>query len=145
MIAAAWPAPLGTGFESMAAVGKKSSGSENSSIAGSEDMSTAVSENTNEQPEFTKALLEAPLSSMEVDVVRKTWGQVAELGVETVGVILFKHIFTIAPGALQLFSFKSEADVYESASLKAHGSRVVGTVGAAVEGLDDLDVLVPVL
>merc|ERR1711874_526692 len=70
MIAAAWPAPFSTGFESMAAVGKKSSGSENSSIAGCEDMSTAVSENTDEQPEFTEALLEAPLSSMEVDVVR---------------------------------------------------------------------------
>merc|ERR1712050_229437 len=126
MITAGWPAPLSTRSGSAVVVDKKSSG-------------------LVEQPEFAKAQIEAPLSSMEVDVVRKTWEQVAELGVETVGVILFKHIFTIAPGALQLFSFKSEADVYESAALKSHGSRVVGTVGAAVEGVDDLDALVPVL
>ena len=35
-----------------------------------------------------------------------SWKIVDDIGSETVGVILFKNIFTIAPGALELFSFK---------------------------------------
>lgn len=34
----------------------------------------------------------------------------------------FKRIFEIAPGALQLFSFKDEKDVYNSAALKKHAT-----------------------
>ena len=36
------------------------------------------------------------------------------------GVAFFRRIFEIAPGALQLFSFKNEADVYNSSALKRH-------------------------
>ena len=60
-------------------------------------------------------------------------------------VLLFKNIFTAAPGALALFSFKDEKNLYESAKLKAHGKIVVQTVGTAVAGLRDLGALVPVL
>mmetsp|Transcript_15583 Transcript_15583/g.43465 ORF Transcript_15583/g.43465 Transcript_15583/m.43465 type:complete len:369 (+) Transcript_15583:94-1200(+) len=88
-----------------------------------------------------------PLTDAEIGIVENTWKQVAGLGVETVGVILFKHIFTIAPDALGLFAFRKEPNVktYETPGLRAHGVRVVTTVGAAVDGLRNLPALVPVL
>ena len=58
---------------------------------------------------------------------------------------MFKNIFKIAPGALQLFSFKDEEDLYNCESLKKHGVRVVMTVDKAVQGLNDLGVIVPIL
>ena len=74
-----------------------------------------------------------------------SWTKVAKLGVEKVGVVLFKNIFKIAPGALQMFSFRDEPNLYESAVLKKHGAAVVSAVGTAVAGLSDLEALVPVL
>ena len=58
---------------------------------------------------------------------------------------MFKNIFKIAPGALQLFSFKDEEDLYNCESLKKHGVRVVMTVDKAVQGLNDLGAIVPIL
>lgn len=84
-------------------------------------------------------------SATQVDAVTASWDKAAALGAETVGVLLFKRIFEIAPEALQLFSFKDEPDLYESAALKKHGVLVVSTVGKAVAGLKDLEKLAPVL
>lgn len=97
--------------------------------------------------QYSKEEIEAPLSSAEVTLVQKTWATAAGLGVETVGTILFKHIFTIAPEALALFSFRSEPNIlaFTSPKLKAHGVKVVTTVGVAVDGLTNLEALVPVL
>lgn len=47
-------------------------------------------------------------------IVESTWATAATLGVETVGVLLFRNIFEIAPGALALFPFKDEPDLYNS-------------------------------
>ena len=70
-----------------------------------------------------------------VQEVENSWKKVAALGVENVGVLLFKNIFTIAPEALELFSFRNEPNLYDSLTLKAHGVNVVNTVGKAVAGL----------
>ena len=80
-----------------------------------------------------------------IQEVETSWDKVAALGVENVGVLLFKNIFTIAPEALQLFSFKDEPDLYESLALKAHGVNVVNTVGKAVAGLREFYTLIPAL
>jgi len=70
---------------------------------------------------------------------------------EAAGVILFKHIYRIAPQALPLFSFgKVEGAavnnaLFESAALKAHGKNVVATVATVVGMLSKLDELVPIL
>ena len=80
-----------------------------------------------------------------VSLVQDSWERVAALGVEKVGIVLFKNIFKIAPGALQLFSFRDEPDLYNSDILKMHGSTVVKTVAAAVQGLNTIEQLVPVL
>lgn len=60
-------------------------------------------------------------------------------------VLFFRNVFTAAPQALQLFSFKDEADIYESRALKSHGAAVINTVGIAVAGLRDFESLVPLL
>jgi len=62
-----------------------------------------------------------------------------------VGVLLFREIFSLAPGALELFSFRNVEDLYESPMLKAHGKAVIGAVDAAVHLLDDVSKLVPIL
>lgn len=86
-----------------------------------------------------------PLTQVEMTLIEDTWAQVASLGAQEVGVILFKQIFTIAPQALQLFSFKDEADLYESPNLKKHALGVVKAVGLAVGALRELEKLVPML
>jgi len=86
-----------------------------------------------------------PLSDKEVELVQGSWKKAGNLGAQKVGVLLFKHIFEIAPEALGLFSFKDEKNLYESERLKSHAVKVVTTVGVAVEGLNKLDELVPVL
>jgi len=72
------------------------------------------------------------------------------IGNERVGILLFRNIFTIAPEAKPLFKFleeiqKAKQDIYNSPQLKAHGSKVVSTVGKAVQLLEELDTLVPIL
>ena len=70
---------------------------------------------------------------------------------EAAGVILFKHIFRIAPQALPLFSFgrvegaEINDALFEQEDLKAHATKVVATVATAVGMLTKLDELVPIL
>ncbi|CAK0893044.1 unnamed protein product, partial [Prorocentrum cordatum] len=87
----------------------------------------------------------AVLTKEQVSVIQKTWKQAAALGAETVGVLLFKQIFDIAPQALQLFAFKDEPNLYDSPKLKGHGVKVVTTVGTVVSGVRDLEALKPTL
>jgi hypothetical protein len=54
------------------------------------------------------------------------------LGVDKVGTVLFKNIFKIAPGALELFSFKDEPSLYTSEKFKIHARSVTTTIGTAV-------------
>jgi len=80
-----------------------------------------------------------------VQAVQRTWASVAQ-DLQGNGVTLFQEIFRIAPSTLQMFpSFKDELDLYESPALKAHVLNVMKTVGTAVDGLDDLLKLEPVL
>ena len=57
----------------------------------------------------------------------------------------FAEIFAIAPGAVDLFSFKDEPDMYNSDKFMKHARGVMNAVGMAVAGLDDVAKLVPVL
>ena len=97
---------------------------------------------------------EGPLTKAQVEVITKTWATVETLGAETVGVILFEHIFRLAgdaaPDLAKLFKFGREPDfdltkLSENAGLRKHGEGVVKTVGVAVSMLTKLDELVPVL
>mmetsp|Transcript_136125 Transcript_136125/g.236585 ORF Transcript_136125/g.236585 Transcript_136125/m.236585 type:complete len:186 (+) Transcript_136125:60-617(+) len=87
----------------------------------------------------------AALTEKDIVLVEQTWLRIGNLDVEHLGVKLFKNIFQAAPQALQLFSFKDEAALYESPKLKRHATKVVMIVNTAVSKLRDLDALVPVL
>uniref|UniRef100_A0A7S1DV93 Globin domain-containing protein n=1 Tax=Hemiselmis andersenii TaxID=464988 RepID=A0A7S1DV93_HEMAN len=76
--------------------------------------------------------------------VQDSW-RVVEKDLDTHGIKFFMRIFEIAPGALQLFSFRDVKDLEKSPELKKHASRVMGTVGKAVAGLTDVKTLIPVL
>jgi len=81
------------------------------------------------------------LSDVDVGLVRDSWGCLKSLRPETVGVALFRNIFELAPNALDLYPFKNERDLYNSEKLKSHGVRVVTVVGAAVDKIEELDML----
>ena len=85
------------------------------------------------------------LTNHELKLVQDSWVEVKKLGYGAVGALLFKNIFTAAPEALSFFSFKDEANLYESKSFSKHATSVVGTVGVAVSKLEDVASLVPVL
>jgi len=51
---------------------------------------------------------DSPVPAVTIIAVEDSWAKVETLGAETVGVLLFKSIFEIAPEALALFSFKGE-------------------------------------
>jgi len=67
--------------------------------------------------------------------VVQSWERVKTLGVDTVGPILMKNIFTIAPEALQLYSFKDVENLYKSPELKKHYTKLITYMDKAVESL----------
>ena len=91
------------------------------------------------------------MRAFQVELIQRTWRVVETLPAETVGVLLFKHIFDSAPGAAALFSFgrvdgfDPAADHSKNPAVVKHAVGVVKTVGVAVGMLKDLDNLVPVL
>jgi len=91
------------------------------------------------------SLSSGSLTAHELTMVERSWMKVEALGVENVGVLLFKNIFAIEPACLHLFSFKNEPGLMNSTKLKRHVVKVVQTVGVAVANLRNLNALVPVL
>jgi hemoglobin-like flavoprotein len=89
--------------------------------------------------------------TLQVALIQRTWKVVETLPAETVGVLLFKHIFERAPEAAALFSFgrvegfDPAADHSKNPAVVKHSVTVVKTVGVAVGMLKDLPNLVPVL
>ncbi len=77
-------------------------------------------------------------------LVQESWALV-ERDLDAHGVRFFLRIFEMAPGALQLFSFRNAPNLAKSPELQAHASRVMRTVGQAVAGLSDVKTLIPVL
>jgi hemoglobin-like flavoprotein len=93
--------------------------------------------------EGKKAASEDP-GLRQMRLVQESWVLV-EKDIDAHGVKFFMRIFEIAPGALQLFSFRGEANLSKSPALQAHASTVMRTVGQAVAGLSDVKSLIPVL
>jgi len=86
------------------------------------------------------------LTSDDVASVQGSWEIVGSAFTpEDVGVLFYKRLFTIAPEALQLFSFKDEPNVLESEKMRAQGGKTVKAVNTAVTGLNDLEKTVPTL
>jgi hemoglobin-like flavoprotein len=87
----------------------------------------------------------SPLTDKEKQMLEYSWMKVEGVGVEKVGLILFKTIFDLSPETLQKFSFRNEPGVLKSTKLKKHGVKVVNFVGAAIGGIRHLDSIVPAI
>lgn len=77
----------------------------------------------------------APVDDRDIHLVQHTWGMAKKLGYSALGRILLQNIFTAAPEALQLFSFKDEVDpgMYaEGGRLDAHGIKLLTLLDAAI-------------
>lgn len=79
------------------------------------------------------------------DIVRASWEEVKKIGLQDVGILFFKNVFTEAPEALQLFSFKDHNPYWESPTFRSHALNVVKHVGYAVRGLANIQLLISVL
>lgn len=80
------------------------------------------------------------LNSEKIKQLKKYWGLLLnDYGVETVGEILFKNIFTIAPKATDYFSnFKGLVSykLYADAKFKKHAAKVINAVTDTINLLD---------
>jgi len=87
----------------------------------------------------------------EIALIKDSWAVVQTLPAETVGGLLFKHIFEQADVSA-MFSFGREPGfdptpdaVAAHPGVQKHGAKVVSTVSVAIGMLTDVDALVPVL
>lgn len=94
--------------------------------------------NAQNQPATDKGILDVEKRRK----MRESWALVEKIGLEEVGIILFKKLFAQSPESLALFSFKDEKDLYNSPHFKKHAKSVVQAVGAVVDELDDAASLV---
>ena len=87
------------------------------------------------------------LTVLRQRIVQYSWKQVKHLLGEQcqLGIEMFKHIFDIEPAALQLFPFKNQKNYMQSAQLKKHATGVIGTIGRAIESIDNLTMIIQVL
>ena len=61
---------------------------------------TEISANQTSVEKAASANDDNTLNESRIKLVKESWEKAKGLGAETVGVLLFKNIFTIAPGAL---------------------------------------------
>uniref|UniRef100_A0A7S0ZQE0 Globin domain-containing protein n=1 Tax=Noctiluca scintillans TaxID=2966 RepID=A0A7S0ZQE0_NOCSC len=90
----------------------------------------------------------APLDGRDVALIKHSWKEVGQAPADEVAREIFRNIFAIAPGALELFHFKNESedDLWrEGGALTVHALKVVTTVDKAVSRLGNLDAVVPML
>ena len=71
--------------------------------------------------------------------VMQTWEDVKRMGIDPIGKLFFRNFFTIAPDALELYSFKSVDKMYHSKELKVHYTKVLDMIDQIVRVLDDSD------
>lgn len=142
--------PSGDTLETLVETTHEMDSSRASRISFADDGGGDLVSNQKELDEANDAALDNTIA-----VVQGTWGEIKQgLGAnapEAAGILLFRHIFRIAPQALALFPFKDCAggnvcdELFEDATLRKHAANVVMTVDKAVGSLKKLDKLIPVL
>lgn len=85
------------------------------------------------------------LSEQEILEVQESWEHAKALGIDTIARIFYERVFSQAPEVLEMFSFKNDENMYESASFKRHSRGILMTVGRCVAGLKDLETITPTL
>ena len=71
----------------------------------------------------SKVVVKPQMTEQQMQVVKDSWALLKEYddSFEKQGILLFKHLFTIAPELLNKFSFKDERHLYDNDIIKHHG------------------------
>ena len=85
------------------------------------------------------------LTPERIEMVQSSWANAKDLGYEAVGDLLFQNIFTAAPETLSLFSFGAYASYRGTVVYKDHTVKVASTLSTAVDNLQNLGELAPIL
>ena len=85
------------------------------------------------------------LTEKRIKLVQQSYALCKEAGMQEVGTALFSEIFKRAPEALGLFSFRDIENYKESDEYINHVVKVASTVGKAVDNLENLESLLPIL
>ncbi|XP_033638058.1 uncharacterized protein LOC117298827 isoform X1 [Asterias rubens] len=95
-----------------------------------------------------KSVDEGPLSKKDIRLVQDCWKHV-QTNLASFGVRLFVRLLDKNPSIAKLFPFGklnlTPKQLQNNPDLKAHGLRVMETIGTAVEGLQDLEPIVAIL
>ena len=85
------------------------------------------------------------LTQQRIEMVQSSWANAKDLGYEAVGDLLFQNIFEAAPSTLQMFSFGALKNYRSTEKYKDHTVKVASTLSTAVENLQNLGELAPIL
>jgi len=84
------------------------------------------------------------VTSLKQDI-QSSWAKAKGPGIDTVGKLLMKNIFTLAPNAIQLYSFRNVENLFESKDLQKHYGKLLGALDKVIASLDNLKAMEPVL
>ncbi|XP_062503732.1 neuroglobin-like [Corticium candelabrum] len=113
----------------------------------SDIMGNAKSKRNRKEKTTAKPEESEELTQQQIEAVQLTWKAVKQ-DLQGHGIKFFVRIFDIAPGAQQIFAkFRDlpKDELPSNPDVQKHALNVMETVGSAVDGLDDLEALTPVL
>jgi len=84
------------------------------------------------------------LSTLYVRIVQQSWKKLKRYPIDISGPLVYKHMFTINPQAIELFPFKDQKNYLQSAIVKKQTAAVVGIIGRAAESLDNFEQIVTI-
>ena len=85
------------------------------------------------------------LDTYKIRLVQESWQKVLDIGLEQFGVDFFKKIFFAHPELLSYFPFSNDPDYLDSEAFLKHTMKVAKSIHSAVDLLEDLETLAPVL
>ena len=83
------------------------------------------------------------LDARKIRLVQESWNFIQQIGLQEFAVQFFKRIFDAHPELLEYFSF--ESDWFRSDAYMVHTLKVATAIGKAVDNLEDLETLTPML
>lgn len=89
------------------------------------------------------------LNQQDIDIIRNSWKPVVQAGLSKYGTNMMMRIFIEHKELKPLWRFSKGLDTAEQMNgnqmLKAHGEKLFNAIDMAVNSLDDLTTLVPIL
>jgi hemoglobin-like flavoprotein len=81
------------------------------------------------------------ISYKYVELLRKSWIDVEEIGVESIGMSMFKVLFVNCPETFTMFGFSQEPDWQNGKHFKHHCKVFMNVIGSAIKTADKPELL----